>query len=102
MWPAVGSAPIGGRPTRDRLSLPDTEGRDEREQERADQADRQAARERLQNLAALRQAAYRDQQQRAKTMAAAGDFSEYPALGFSTSEVRYLQDMWRRMHPKLG
>ena len=71
-------------------------------QERADQADRQAARERLQNLAALRQAAYRDQQQRAKTMAAAGDFSEYPALGFSTSEVRYLQDMWRRMHPKLG
>lgn len=60
----------------------------------------------LQNLygqrATLQDMIYRDAQQRAATMAASGDFSEYKRLGFSDSEIEYLKQMWRRMNPALA
>lgn len=52
--------------------------------------------------ATLQQMIYADQQQRAATMAASGDFSEYERLGFSPSEIAYLKQMWRRMNPTLA
>jgi len=52
--------------------------------------------------ATLKQMIYADQQQRAATMAASGDFSEYERLGYSPSEIAFLKDMWRRMNPTLA
>ena len=69
---------------------------------KADEANLQAGQQRYTNLAAIRQAMYKDQQQRAATMAAAGDFTEYARLGFSKSEIRYLREMWKRMNPDLA
>jgi len=54
------------------------------------------------NQATLKQMIYADQQQRAATMAASGDFSEYERLGFSPSEIAYLKQMWRQMNPTLA
>ena len=71
-------------------------------QTKTDEANRQAARNRNSYIAALREAAYRDTQQRAAVMAAAGDFTEYGRLGFSKSEIRYLREMWKRMNPQLA
>jgi len=63
----------------------------------------QAARQNLYGQqATLQQMIYADQQQRAATMAASGDFSEYERLGFSPSEIAYLKQMWRRMNPTLA
>ena len=53
-------------------------------------------------LAALEEAIFQNQQQRAATMAASGDFSEYERMGFSPSEIAYLKQMWRRMNPTLA
>ena len=63
----------------------------------------QAARQNLYSQqAALQEAIYRDAQNRAATMAASGDFSEYERLGFSPSEIAYLKQMWRAMNPTLA
>jgi len=63
----------------------------------------QAARQNLYSQqAALQEAIYRDAQNRAATMAASGDFSEYERLGFSPSEIAYLKAMWKRMNPTIA
>lgn len=49
--------------------------------------------------ATLKDMIYKDAQQRAATMAASGDFSEYKRLGFSDSEINYLKQMWKKMNP---
>ena len=66
-----------------------------------DDANRQARQDLYTRRAAVREAAWKDQQQRAAAMAAAGDFSEYGRLGFSKSEIRYLKEIWKRMNPDL-
>ena len=53
-------------------------------------------------LAALQEAIFRDQQQRAATMAAAGDFTEYERLGYSPEEIAYLKALWRKANPALA
>ena len=68
---------------------------------RANEANARAGQQRYSNLAAIQDAIYKDTQQRAATMAAAGDFTEYSRLGFSKSEIAYLKDMWKRMNPQL-
>ncbi len=63
----------------------------------------QNAREQLYaRQAAIREGAWKNQQQRAATMAAAGDFSEHKRLGFSDSEIKYLKQVWNRTHPGLA
>lgn len=52
--------------------------------------------------AQLKDAVYQDLQNRAATMAASGDFSEYKKLGFSDSEIAYLKAMWAKMNPTLS
>lgn len=71
-------------------------------QTKTDEANRLAAQNRSSYVAALRQAAYKDAQQRAAVMAASGSFAEYGRLGFSPSEIRYLREMWKRMNPDLA
>ncbi len=52
--------------------------------------------------AALKEAEYRDLQNRAATMAASGDFSEYANLGFSPSQIAYLKQVWREAKQALA
>ena len=68
----------------------------------ADADIRQANQQRLGYLTALQEQQYQDQQQRAATMASAGDFSGYAALGYSDSEIAYLQNVWARQNPALA
>ena len=69
---------------------------------RTNEANQSARQNLFSQQAALQEAIYRDTQQRAATMAASGDFSEYEKLGFSPSEIAYLKAMWRRMNPTLA
>ncbi len=68
---------------------------------RTNEANQSARQNLYSQQAALQEAIYRDAQNRAATMAASGDFSEYERLGFSPSEIQYLRQMWRRMNPTL-
>lgn len=52
--------------------------------------------------ATLQQMIYSDAQQRAATMAAAGDFSEYKRLGFSDSEIAWLKRWFYKTYPQLA
>lgn len=65
-------------------------------------ADSQALQNLYSQQAALREAAYRDTQQRAATMAAAGDFSEYKRLGYSDSEIAWLKRFFYKNYPQLA
>lgn len=69
---------------------------------RTNEANQTARNNLFSQQAALQEAIYRDSQNRAATMAASGDFSEYAKLGFSPSEIAYLKAMWRRMNPTLA
>ena len=69
---------------------------------RTNEANQSARQNLFSQQAALQEAIYRDSQNRAATMAASGDFSEYARLGFSPSEIAYLKAMWRRMNPTLA
>jgi hypothetical protein len=69
---------------------------------RTNEANQTARQNLYSQQAALQEAIYRDAQQRAATMAASGDFSEYEKLGFTRSEIAYLKQMWRRMNPTLA
>ena len=71
-------------------------------QMRTNEANQSARQNLYGQQATLQQMIYADQQQRAATMAASGDFSEYERLGFSPSEIAYLKQMWRRMNPTLA
>ena len=71
-------------------------------QMRTTEANNQARQNLYTQQAALREAIYRDAQQRAATMAAAGDFSEYAKLGFSKSEINWLKSVWKKMNPGLA
>lgn len=53
-------------------------------------------------LAALKEAAYQNQMQRAAEMAANGDFSEYALLGYSPSEIAWLKRMFPKKYPALA
>ena len=67
-------------------------------QARATEANQSALQNWYGQQATLKDMIYRDAQQRAATMAASGDFSEYKNLGFSDSEIKYLKQMWKRMN----
>ena len=69
---------------------------------RTDEANQTARQNLYGQQAALKEMIYRDAQNRAATMAASGDFSEYTKMGFSPSEIEYLKQMWRRMNPTLA
>lgn len=70
-------------------------------QARANEANQQAYQQWYGQRANVNEAIWKDQQQRAATMAAAGDFSEYKRMGYSDSEIAYLKQMWKRMNPQL-
>ncbi len=64
---------------------------------------RRASKENLDSrLAALKEAAYQNQMQRAAEMAANGDFSEYALLGYSPSETAWLKRMFPKKYPALA
>lgn len=64
---------------------------------------RRASKENLDSrLAALKEAAYQNQMQRAAEMAANGDFSEYALLGYSPSEIAWLKRMFSKKYPALA
>lgn len=64
---------------------------------------RRASKENLDSrLAALKEAAYQNQMQRAAEMAANGDFSEYALLGYSPSEIAWLKQMFSKKYPALA
>lgn len=65
-------------------------------------ANQQANQQRLSYLTALQEQQYQDQQQRAATLASAGDFSGYRDLGYSDDQITYLQDIWARQNPALA
>lgn len=65
-------------------------------------ANQQANQQRLGYLTALQEQQYQDQQQRAATLASAGDFSGYKALGYTDSEIGYLQNIWARQNPAMA
>lgn len=65
-------------------------------------ANQQANQQRLGYLTALQEQQYQDQQQRAATLASAGDFSGYRDLGYSDDQITYLQDIWARQNPALA
>lgn len=65
----------------------------------ADTANRQADLQRMGYLTQLQEQQYQDQQQRAATMASAGDFSGYRALGYSDADVKYLEEAWAMANP---
>ena len=69
---------------------------------RTNEANQNARTNLYSHQAALQEAIYRDAQNRAATMAASGDFTEYEKLGFSPSEIAYLKAMWRQMNPILA
>lgn len=71
-------------------------------QQAADDANADARREYLQALIALREQAYEDEQERAGALAAAGDFSGYEKLGYSSEEIRQLQTAWEAKNPALS
>ena len=52
--------------------------------------------------ATLQQMIYSDAQQRAATMAASGDFSEYKRLGYSDSEIAWLKQWFYKTYPQLA
>lgn len=68
-------------------------------QARTTEANQQAQQNLYSRKAALQEAVWQDQQQRAATMAASGDFSEYARMGYSKSEIDYLKRMWAKMNP---
>ena len=65
-------------------------------------ANQQANQQRLSYLTALQEQQYQDQQQRAATLASAGDFSGYKDLGYSDDQIQYLSDIWARQNPALA
>lgn len=71
-------------------------------QARKSAADQQANQQRLGYLTALQEQQYQDLQQRAATLASAGDFSGYQDLGYSEEEISYLEDIWARQNPALA
>lgn len=71
-------------------------------QQKTSEANQSAQQQLYGQRAAIQEAIYKDAQQRAATMAASGDFSEYKRLGFSDSEIAYLKNMWRKMNPSLA
>lgn len=71
-------------------------------QQKTNEANQSAQQQLYGQRAAIQEAIYKDAQQRAATMAASGDFSEYKRLGFSDSEIAYLKNMWRKMNPSLA
>lgn len=71
-------------------------------QARKSAADQQANQQRLGYLTALQEQQYQDLQQRAATLASAGDFSGYQDLGYSSEEISYLEDIWARQNPALA
>lgn len=71
-------------------------------QQKNNEANQSAQQQLYGQRAAIQEAIYKDAQQRAATMAASGDFSEYKRLGFSDSEIAYLKNMWRKMNPSLA
>jgi len=68
----------------------------------ADKADAAARREYLNALISLRERSYDDEQSRAAALAAAGDFSGYERLGYSSEEVERLRAAWEAKNPKLA
>jgi len=70
-------------------------------QQKATEANNQARQNWYGQQATLKDMIYKDQQQRAATMAASGDFTEYERLGFSPSEIKYLKQMWKKMNPNI-
>ena len=71
-------------------------------QARADAANQQANQQRLGYLTQLQEQQYQDQQQRAATLASAGDFSGYKELGYSDAQIKYMNDVWARQNPALA
>jgi len=65
-------------------------------------ANQQANQQRLGYLTQLQEQMYQDQQQRAATLASAGDFSGYRDLGYSDDQVSYLESIWARQNPALA
>lgn len=65
-------------------------------------ANQQANKQRLGYLTQLQEQMYQDQQQRAATLASAGDFSGYRDLGYSDDQVSYLESIWARQNPALA
>lgn len=78
------------------------------EKARAEDAERraQASRELQQGIAALlrerHSETHADDLRRAQTLAAAGDFSGYRALGWSEGEIGYLSAIWAAKNPELA
>ena len=69
----------------------------------ADSRARQAYYEQRADLTARRQQQERAAlERRAATLATQGDFRLYKQLGYTDREIRYLQRMFRRQHPKLA
>jgi len=68
----------------------------------ADSADAAALRDYLNALISLRERAYKDEQSRAEALAAAGDFSGYERLGYSSEEIEKLRTAWAVKNPKLA
>lgn len=71
-------------------------------QQKADSADAAALRDYLNALISLRERAYKDEQSRAEALAAAGDFSGYERLGYSSEEIEKLRTAWAVKNPKLA
>ena len=71
-------------------------------QAKAAAANQQANQQRLSYLTALQEQQYQDMQQRAATLASAGDFSGYKNLGYSDTQIEYLADIWARQNPVLA
>ena len=65
-------------------------------------ANQQANQQRLGYLTQLQEQQYQDLQQRAATLASAGDFSGYEGLGYSPEQVSYLESVWARQNPALA
>ena len=70
-------------------------------QQAANQANQNAYMTYAQSLNGLEQQQYQEQQTKAETMAATGDFSGYLNLGYSQDEVDYMTRLWLKQNPKL-
>ena len=79
--------------------------RGQKELDRAYQKERDAvsdARWAAQQAAAAEKTAYQQQQDKARTLAAAGDFSGYAALGWSEAELASLRAAWEQKNAPKG
>ena len=68
----------------------------------SDKADAAARREYLHALMELKERSYADEQERAEALAAAGDFSGYEDLGYSSEEIEQLRIAWEAANPELS